>query len=221
MEVRLRRAATPRARPGRETDATPRPCTRARATISRPLHRQPLARPARQHWTLQAAPRTATHTLHALTHPPPAFGRRHPACRRDSKGLTHVHPVAQVKQRRTREAAAQQAQQTGDTALSEQTVHDMSQRLTVEDQAQPVRATSEQIRTLRARQHQHRRAQTQRKRAHERGPHTGPQRSWNSAELCLKPPCQMNVVNVICEYTSCNNNKKKSRRTVKSSQPRD
>ena len=85
MEVRLRRAATPRARPARETDATPRPCTRARATISRPLHRQPLARPARQHWTLQAAPRTATHTLHALTHPPPAFGRRHPACRRDSK----------------------------------------------------------------------------------------------------------------------------------------
>ena len=148
-----------------------------------------------------------TQSMHAHN-PLPAFGRRHPACRRDSKGLTHVHPVAQVKQRRTREAAAQQAQQAGDTALSEQTVHDMSQHLTVEDQEQPVRATSEQARTLRARQRQHRRAQTQRKRAHERGPHTGPQRSWNSAELCLKPPCQISVVNVICEYTSCKNNKK-------------
>ena len=105
--------------------------------------------------------------------------------------------------------------------LSEPAAHEMLQQLLEEDQAQPVRATSEQIRTLRARQHQHRRAQTQRKRAHERGPHTGPQRSWNSAELCLKPPCQISVVNVICEYTSCKNNKKTSRRTVKSSQPRE
>ena len=207
MEVRLRRAATPRARPARETDATPRPCTRARATISRPLHRQPLARPARQHWTLQAAPRTATHTLHALTHPPPAFGRRHPACRRDSTRFTLVHPVAQVKQRLARAAAAQQAQQTGDSPLSEQTVHDTPRHVTAEEQAQPAQAISKRTRTPRARQHPQRRARTQRSRARERGPHTGPQRSWNSVELCLKPPNQMNVVNVICECTSCNINK--------------
>ena len=117
MEVRLRRAATPRARPERENDATPRPCTRARATRPRPLHRQPLARPAQQHCTLQSAPRTASHTIHALTHPPPAFGRRHPACRRDSTRFTLVHPVAQVKQRLARAAAAQQAQQAGDSVL--------------------------------------------------------------------------------------------------------
>ena len=207
MEVRLRRAATPRARPARETDATPRPCTRARDTRPRHLHRQPLARPAQQHCTLQSAPRTASHTIHALTHPPPAFGRRHPACRRDSTRLTLVHPVAQIKQHRARAAAAQQGPNMASNNLSEPAAHEMLQQLLEEDQAQPVRATSEQIRTLRARQHQHRRAQTQRKRAHERGPHTGPQRSWNSAELCLKPPCQISVVNVICEYTSCNNNK--------------
>ena len=108
----------------------------------------------------------------ALTHPPPAFGRRHPACRRDSKGLKHVHPVAQVKQRRTREAAAQQGQQPGGLALSEQAAHDMLLQLLTEDSARPVRIVPEQIRTRRARQRNQRRARTRQKRAREHGPHT-------------------------------------------------
>eukprot|EP00966_Prymnesium_polylepis_P157549 3641113-Prymnesium_polylepis.1 len=129
MEVRLRAAAAPRTRPARVTRATSRSRARARGTRSRTHHRPPVARPAAKHCTLQSAPRTAAHTIHARTHPPPAFGRRHPACRRDSKGLKHVHPVAQVKQRRARAAEGQQAQQTGDSALSEQTVHDVPHHL--------------------------------------------------------------------------------------------
>ena len=174
MEVRLRRAATPRARPARETDATPRSCTLARATRPRPLHRQPLARPAPQHWTLPQAPRTATHTLHALTQPTTCPRAETPGLPERSKRLIHAHPVAQEKQRRARAAAAHQAQQTGGIALSEQTVHDTSHHLTEEEQAQTVRAILEQHRTLRARQHQQRRARMKRSRTRERGPHTGP-----------------------------------------------
>ena len=204
MEVRLRPAAAPRTRPARDTRATSRSRARARGTRSRTHHRPPVARPTAKHCPLQSAPRTASHTIHALTHPPPAFGRRHPACRRDSTRFTLVHPVAQVKQRLARAAAAQQAQQAGASASSEQTVHDTPRHATAEEQAQPAQGISKRTRTLRARQHPQRRARTQRSRARERGPHTGPQRSWNSVELCLKPPNQMNVVNVICECTSCN-----------------
>jgi hypothetical protein len=179
MEVRLRAAAAPRARPARDTQATPRSRTRARSTRSRTHHRPPIARSTAQHCPLHSAPSTATHTIHAHTHPPPAFGRRPPACRCDSKRLKLVHPVAQTKQRRARAAATQQAQQHGDRALSEHTAHDTSQHVIAKDQAQPVQAVSEQVSTPRARQRQQRRARAQRSRARE---HTGPQGSWSSAE---------------------------------------
>ena len=179
MEVRLRAAAAPRTRPARDARATSRSRARARGTRSRTHHRPPIARPTPKHCPLQPAPRTASHTIHALTHPPPALGRRHPACRRDSKRLTLVHPVAQTKQRRARVAAAQQAQQHGDRALSEHTAHDTSQHVIAKDQAQPVQAISEQVSTPRARQRQQRRARAQRSRARE---HTGPQGSRSSAE---------------------------------------
>ena len=202
MEVRLRAAAAPRTRPARDPRATSRSRARARGTRSRTHHRPPIARPTAKHCPLQPAPRTASHTIHARTHPPPAFGRRHPACRRDSKRLKHVHPVAQVKQRRTREAAAQQRQQPGGLALSEQAAHDMLQQLLIQDSARPVRPTPEQTRTLRARQRQQRRAQTRQKRAHEHGPHTDHTRLCKSQ---VKPPQSWtSLVNIICEYKSCN-----------------
>ena len=185
MEVRLRRAATPRARPARETDATPRSCTRARATRPRPLHRQPLARPAPQHWTLPQAPRTATHTLHALTQPTTCPRAETPGLPERFERLTHVHPVAQAENHRARAATAQQRQQPGGLALSEQAAHDMLQHSLIQDSAQPVRPTPEQIRTPRARQRQQRRAQARQKRARERGPHTDHTRLCKSQ---VKPP---------------------------------
>eukprot|EP00966_Prymnesium_polylepis_P101568 2352292-Prymnesium_polylepis.3 len=81
MEVRLRAAAAPRTRPARDARATSRSRARARGTRSRTHHRPPIAHRTVQHCLLQSAPRTASHTIHALTHPPPAFGRRPPACR--------------------------------------------------------------------------------------------------------------------------------------------
>ena len=118
------------------------------------------------------------------------------------KRLKHVHPVAQAKNHRTREAAAQQRQQPGGLALSEQAAHDMLQQLLIQDSARPVRPTPEQTRTLRARQRQQRRAQTRQKRAHEHGPHTDHTRLCKSQ---VKPPQSWtSLVNIICEYKSCN-----------------
>ena len=68
MEVRLRAAAAPRTRPARVTRATSRSRARARGTRSRTHHRPSIARPTAKHCPLQPAPRTASHTIHALTH---------------------------------------------------------------------------------------------------------------------------------------------------------
>ena len=98
MEVRLRAAAAPRTRQARDARATSRSRARARGTRSRTHHRPPIARPAAKHCTLQSAPRTASHTIHARTHPPPAFGWRHPASvgeiRKDTKGYARSHGIA-------------------------------------------------------------------------------------------------------------------------------
>ena len=203
MEVHLRRDATPRARPARETDATPRPCTRARATITRPLHRQPLARPARQHWTLQAAPRTATHTLHALTQPTTCLRAETPGLPERFERLRHAHPVAQAEHHRARAAAAQQGQHSGNNALPEHTAHDMLLHLLTEDSARPIRIVPEQIRTRRARQRNQRRARTRQKRAREHGPHTDhtrtlqvPNETTTKLDVHREYECESKVVTI-------------------------